>query len=124
MTGGGVNQKAQSAEQANQQKAQQYAAQQQAASLAQLDAWLKGNPSPNSTAAPLQPPGAASPATMGGGTAPGSAQPQGQMRPPGGQPGAAPGGQPNPLATLPPQLKAALMAHLGQQGAPAAPKAM
>jgi hypothetical protein len=123
MTGGGVNEGAEGQEQQNQAKAQQYAAQQQAAALAALQANVKANPPPNSTAAPLQPSFAA-PATMGGGTAPGSAQPQGQMRPPGGQPGAAPGGQPNPLATLPPQLKAALMAQLGQQGAPAVPKAM
>jgi hypothetical protein len=132
VTSGGVNQQAQSAEQQNQQKAQQYAAAQQTQALAALQAYLKANPSPNSQAAPLQAPGASSPATIGGGTAPGSAGAKPPMQP-GAQPAQPPGGGTNPQlpGTLSPQVRQALIARLSGQtgGSPAManvqqPKAM
>jgi hypothetical protein len=78
MTGSSVNSQAQAAEQQNQNTAQQYAAQQQAAALAGLNQYIKSNPSPASTAKPITGPSFAAPKTMGGGVASG------------GNPGAAP----------------------------------
>jgi hypothetical protein len=113
-----VNTQAQQAEQANQVQGEQYAAQQQAAAVAAINAYLKGNPAPNSTAAPLQAPSASSPATIGGGTAPGSAgamrpPPTAQPQPPQGAPGAQP--QP-PRPQLNPQQLQAIMTRLAAQG--------
>jgi hypothetical protein len=136
-----VNTQAQAAEQQNQVQGQQYAQQQQQAALAGLAAWNKANPSPVSTAAPLQQPGAAAPATIGGGVIqagagakPGAGtppqQPQpGQAKPPpmpgqvGGQapmPGAmsgAPASQANPLGGISPQQRQAIITALSAQGA-------
>jgi hypothetical protein len=116
MGGPTVNTQAQQAEQSNQVAGEQYAAQQQQAAIAAVNAWLKGNPSPNSTAAPLQAPGASSPATIGGGVAPGSA---GAMRPPPTAqpqpPQGAPGAQPQRPQLNPQQLQA-IMTRLAAQG--------
>jgi hypothetical protein len=113
-----VNQGAVAQEQQNQVQGEQYEAQQQAAALAAINAYLKGNPAPNSTAAPLQAPGASSPATIGGGVAPGSAgavrpPPAAQPQPPQGAPGAQP--QP-PRPQLNPQQLQAIMTRLAAQG--------
>jgi hypothetical protein len=118
--GGSVNQGAVSQEQQNQQQGEQYAAQQQQAAIAAVNAWLKGNPSPNSTAAPLTMPGALTPSpasglTPGGATAPGSAQPSGArtMQAPAAitNMGAA-----APKPQLSPQQVQAIMAGLKTQG--------
>lgn len=129
MGGPSVNQPAVQQEQQNQQQAQQYAAQQQQAALAGVNNWTAANKPPVTTAAPLQAPTAASPATMGGGnvsTAPAGRpmQPPQAQKPPAGPapagitPGAPVGGA---VATagqqISPQLRAQIMAALGGQGA-------
>jgi hypothetical protein len=126
-------------EQANQNQAQQYAAQQQKAALAGVNSWLQANKAPTATAPALQMPGASSPATIGGGvmgnngqarTAPATRP----MQPPPGQAQAPairpqPGGaQPQAAAGLAghisPQLQAALLQHLGGQQAAPRPQGM
>ena len=124
-----VNTQAQQAEQQNQNTAQQYAAQQQQQALAGINNWTAQNKAPVTTAAPLQAPTAASPATMGGGnvsTAPAGRpmQPPQAQKPPaapapaGITPGAPVGGA---VATagqqISPQLRAQIMAALGGPGA-------
>ena len=120
MTGSSVNTQAQAAEQQNQNTAQQYAAQQQAAAIQALNQYIQKNPSPASTAKPIAAPQTVAPKTMGGGTAvaggggqvapaqatavPGSAPMQGAPQTP------TPGG-------LSPQLQA-LVAQLSGQSAP------
>lgn len=126
MGGPTVDTGAQQAEQQNQVQGQQYAAQQQQQALAGINNWTAANKPPGQTAAPLQMPGASSPATMGGGNVQ-AGQPQmagrrsqampGQPQQPGQgqQPGLLPGQ--NPVALNPAQ-KAHIMALIGGQGAP------
>lgn len=126
MGGGDVNQGAQAAEQANQQKAQTYAAQQQQAALTGVNNWTAANKPPGQTAAPVQgPPQLAAPATMGGGNIVAGAPATGGMKnvtpqpmqPQGARPMPPPGGAPaqNPVALNPAQ-KAHIMALIGTQG--------
>jgi len=122
MGGPSVDQGAVNQEQQNQTQAQNYAAQQQQQALAGVNAWTAANKPPGQSAAPLQMPGASSPATMGGGNIPAGA---GAARPPQGpapqgvtpapQPGrpvAPPGGN----VALNPAQKAHIMALIGGQG--------
>lgn len=115
-------------QQQNQQQAQQYAAQQQQAALAAVNGWLGQNKAPSATAAPLQPPGAASPATMGGGNFAAGKVP-GQVASKGGAPGGPPaspspqpaapaaGGAVAPPGGMSPQIRQAIIAALSAQGA-------
>jgi hypothetical protein len=119
MTGSSVNTQAQAAEQQNQNTAQQYAAAQQAAALANLQAYLKANPSPASTAAPIKAPTFSAPKTIGGGeyhastAAPNMATPQ--ATPVAGSAPTAPAqGAPGQITQLSPQLQA-LVAQLQAQ---------
>jgi hypothetical protein len=115
--GSTVNQGAVNQEQQNQVQGQQYAAQQQQQALAGINNWTAANKPPGQTAAPLQMPGASSPATMGGGNIQ-AGQPQMAGRRSQAMPG-QPGQQPaqNPVALNPAQ-KAHIMALIGGQGAP------
>ena len=122
---GTVNQGAVNQQQQNQQQGQQYAAQQQQAALTDINNWTAANKPPGQTAAPLQAPQAASPATMGGGMIQaGKPQPrmmpQGQPPgiPPNGAAGAPPAATPNPLANLSPQQRQQLVTALQAQTAP------
>jgi hypothetical protein len=124
MTGSSVNTQAQAAEQQNQNTAQQYAAQQQAAALAGLNQYIKSNPSPASTAKPITGPSFAAPKTMGGGVAsggnPGAAP---NMAPAQGtpvNPGQAGAPQGQPTQNIPPQLQA-MIAQLMQAQSPPKP---
>lgn len=65
--GGGVNQAAVSQEQANQNAAQKYAADQQAAAIKAVNDWLAANKSPAQTAQLVPAPTLTSPTTLGGG---------------------------------------------------------
>lgn len=120
--GGSVNQGAQQAEQQNQVKAQQYAAQQQQAALGAVNSWTAANKPPGQSAAPLQAPQAQSPATFGGGVASGGQMPpqsRGQRQPPPSQQPPMPGQPaqaPPPGVTLNPQQRAHLLALVGGQG--------
>jgi len=119
MTGGGVNQAAVQQEQQNQVQGEQYAQQQQAAAQAQLAQYLKQNPSPASTAAPIAQPSFAQPTSMGGGNTKGGsgvigAQPQAPAQGPttGAQPQAA---QQGPSSQINPQQAQQLLAALKAQ---------
>lgn len=127
--GGSVNKSAQDAEQQNQIKAQQYAAQQQQAALAGVNSWTAANKPPGQAAAPLQAPQQQSPATIGGGVASGGQMPQhaqqpqqpqpmqGQPmpgQPPAPQPGAAAAAQ-RQAPTMTPAQRAQIMAQLQAQ---------
>ena len=129
-----MNTQAQQAEQANQVQGEQYAAQQQAAAVAAINSYLAKNPSPNSAAAPLQAPGASSPATMGGGSFGGAngGQTSAAPAPPSQNPIATPGAtgpapiaqrgpiagaaQPQSQPNLSPQQIQALVAQFKAQG--------
>ncbi len=117
--GGGVNQAAQQQEQANQNQAEQYAAQQQQAAMAALAQYVKQNPSPASTAAPVTGPSFAAPKTLGGGNTQGGsgvigAQPGAPAQGPttGAQPQAA---QQGPSSQINPQQAQQLLASLRAQ---------
>ena len=123
--GSTVNQGAVNQEQQNQQQAQQYAAQQQQQALAGVNAWTAANKPPGQSAAPLQMPGASSPATMGGGNiqAGGAGRPtpppMAQKPPAPAVPGTAPGGPvapPGGGVALNPAQRAHIMALIGGQG--------
>ena len=112
MGGPSVDQGAVAQEQQNQTQAQNYAAQQQKAALAGVNSWIAANKPPGQTAAPLAPPTAASPVTMGGGNINAGAGAGRPMQPP-----PAAGGAPAPNnVALNPAQKAHLMALIGGQG--------
>lgn len=116
MTGGGVNQPAQQAEQQNQSQGIAQAQQALTTAMANLAAFNKSTPPPASTTAALQPPPGAAPM---GGAAPAPAQRQPQSAAPGAAPAApAPNvapQQPGGMAITPQQRMALAAIMRGQR---------
>ncbi len=131
ITGGpSVDQNAVNQEQSNQKQGEKYAAQAQAQALANLQSYLKTNPSPVSgvgqAGAITPPPGAAAPGAVSTGTptpSPAAAQGGGPTATPGmtgppqqaGMPQQAPR-QAGGFANMSPQAKQQIIAMLQQQG--------